>query len=60
MKKIIALLATLLVGLAVHAADADANRATPPEAEAMVKKAIANYKVNGQELFFPNASDPSA
>ena len=24
------------------------------------QKAIANYKVNGQELFFPNASDPSA
>ena len=49
MKKILALLATLAVSLAAHAADADTNRATPPEAEAMVKKAIAYYKKNGKE-----------
>jgi tungstate transport system substrate-binding protein len=24
------------------------------------QNAIANYRINGQELFFPNASDPSA
>jgi tungstate transport system substrate-binding protein len=24
------------------------------------QKAIAGYKVNGQQLFFPNAADPSA
>jgi tungstate transport system substrate-binding protein len=24
------------------------------------QRAIASYKVNGQELFFPNASDPNA
>lgn len=49
MKKILALFAALFVSLAVHAADADANRATPAEAEAMVKKAVAYYKKNGRE-----------
>jgi tungstate transport system substrate-binding protein len=24
------------------------------------QKAIANYKINGEQLFYPNASDPSA
>ena len=48
MKKILALIATLVVSLAVHAAD-DANRASPADAEAMVKKAIAYYKKNGKE-----------
>ena len=48
MKKILALIATLVVSLAVHAAD-DANRASPADAEAMVKKAIAYYKKNGRE-----------
>ena len=49
MKKILALLATLVVSLAVHAADTDKSRATPAEAEAMVKKAVAYYKKNGRE-----------
>jgi len=49
---ILALLATLVVSLAVHAAD-DPHRATPPEAEAMVKKAIAYYKKNGKEKSMP-------
>lgn len=48
MKKILALVATLVLSLAAHAAD-DPNRASPAEAEAMVKKAIAYYKKNGRE-----------
>jgi tungstate transport system substrate-binding protein len=24
------------------------------------QRAIANYKINGQQLFFPNADDPNA
>jgi tungstate transport system substrate-binding protein len=24
------------------------------------QKDIANYKINGEQLFYPNASDPSA
>jgi tungstate transport system substrate-binding protein len=24
------------------------------------QKAIADYKINGEQLFYPNASDPSA
>ena len=52
MKKILALIATLVVSLAVHAAD-DPNRATPDQAEAMVKKAIAYYKKNGKEKSMP-------
>ena len=52
MKKILALLAMLVVSLAVHAAD-DPGRASPAEAEAMVKKAIAYYKKNGKEKAMP-------
>jgi len=48
MKKILALIATLALSLAAHAADADFKRASPAEAEAMVKKAIAYYKKNGK------------
>jgi len=53
MKKILAFLATFAVALAAHAADADANRATPAEAEAIVKKAIVYYKKNGKEKALP-------
>ncbi|HXF77506.1 MAG TPA: cache domain-containing protein [Usitatibacter sp.] len=49
MKKILALIATLVVSLAAHAADTDPGRASPQEAEAMVKKAIVYYKKNGKE-----------
>jgi signal transduction histidine kinase len=49
MKKILALIATLVVSIAAHGADADTNRARPAEAEAMVKKAIVYYKKNGRE-----------
>lgn len=52
MKKILALLAMLVASLAVHAAD-DPGRASPAEAEAMVKKAIAYYKKNGKEKAMP-------
>ena len=47
MKKILALLAALMAGLAlqVHAAD----RATADEAEALVKKAIVFYDRNGRD-----------
>jgi len=49
MKKILALIATLALSLAAHAADADFKRASPAEAEAMVKKAIVYYKKNGKD-----------
>src|ERR1700756_4577257 len=49
MKKILAFIDTLAVAIAAHAADADANRATPAEAETLVKKAIVYYKKNGRE-----------
>lgn len=49
MKRLLATIACALVGLlSLHAA-ADADRGTPAEAEALVKKAIAYYKKNGRE-----------
>src|ERR1700748_3882384 len=53
MKKILAFLATFAVAMAAHAADADASRASPAEAEALVKKAIVYYKKNGKEKTMP-------
>jgi signal transduction histidine kinase len=53
MKKIIAFLATTLaVAFTAHAAE-DANRASPAEAEALVKKAIVYYKKNGKDKTMP-------
>jgi signal transduction histidine kinase len=49
MKRAFAFLAAAFLALASLAAHADANRATEPEAEAMVKKAVAFYKKNGKD-----------
>lgn len=49
MKKLFAILAALAVSLFPAQAIASADRATEPEAEAMVKKAIAFYKKHGRE-----------
>jgi cytochrome c len=49
MNRVFAFLAAAFVALASFGAYADAGRATEPEAEAMVKKAIAYYKKNGRE-----------
>jgi len=49
MKRAFAFLAAIALVLTSLAARADETRATEPEAEAMVKKAIAFYKKNGKE-----------
>lgn len=49
MKKVFAMLTALAVGLIPFGAAADENRATKPEAQAMVKKAIEYYKKNGKD-----------
>lgn len=50
MKRVFSFLAAAFLALASSACLAqDATRATEPEAEAMVKKAIAYYKKNGKE-----------
>ena len=49
MKRIFAVLTALALAAFSMNASADANRASKPEAEAMVKKAIEFYKKNGKE-----------
>jgi len=51
LKKLLALFTALVIGaFSLHAAAAaDTQRASEPEAEAMVKKAVAYYKKNGRE-----------
>jgi cytochrome c len=49
MKKLIALLAVFTAGFLPFAAAAEEQRATKPEAEAMVKKAVAFYNKNGKD-----------
>ena len=54
MKRLIALLAACTMGLLPFAAGAaEEQRASKPEAEAMVHKAIAYYKKNGKEKSMP-------
>lgn len=49
MKRLIAIIATIAVGLFTLQAHAAEERASLQEAESMVKKAIAYYKKNGRE-----------
>jgi len=49
MKRLLSLIATLAVALFSLNAQADAERGTTAEAEALVKKAIVYYKKNGKE-----------
>jgi cytochrome c len=49
MKRFIAMLAAVAFSFVSYQAVAASDRASPPEAEAMVKKAVAYYKKNGRE-----------
>lgn len=49
MKRLFALVASVVLGLASFQAVAATDRATLPEAEAMVKKAVAFYQKNGKD-----------